>query len=241
MLALVTAVIALTGLNAAHAGTIFEDNEGGPGGGATPLLESRHATTGPVLADDFVPVAGGRVDSVTWWGSQANQNDLWEVTFHGNSATNQPDFPVIGQDFLTGLVGADPDGDGIFEFSANWTLPTVFAAGSQNWFSVANGTAGWLWAFAGQTGPQVGSENFDALVSVGGAPSIVAGPHDGPWALPTCPLCGANVNADLAFRINAVPVPAALPLFASALLGFGLLGRRRMRKQVEKGAFRRSQ
>lgn len=227
--ALAAAMLAVFGLEGARAATIFEHNEGGPGRGVlNPVLTSFHNTVGPVLADDFVPAAGGRVNSVTWWGSQANATDVWEVTFHGNSAANDPGFPVISQHFVSGVSGVDPDGDGVFEFTADWTpQDTSLAAGAQFWFSVANGRAGWQWALAGLAGPQVGAENFSALESVGGAPSIVAGPHDGPWALPTCPVCGAGIDADLAFRISAVPAPAALPLLASGLGVMGFFGWRR--------------
>lgn len=225
---------------AAQADTLFKWDEGGPGNGqfqsqaATPPpnipLISHHTALGPVLADDFVPVSTGSVTNVTWWGS-ATQNDLWEITFHGNSVANDPSFPFISQHFVN-AVGSDPDGDGVFKFTAAWTpMDTFLGAGNQYWFSVANGSSGWEWALAGAGGPQVGSENFFALESRGGAPSVAAGPHDGPWGLPTCQACGAAVRTNLAFQIDGVvPLPASLPLMLAGLAG--LFGLRRRQKAV---------
>ena len=113
--------------------------------------------------------------------------------------------------------GADPDGDGVFEFSAAWTpQDVVLAAGTDYWFSVANASGpGWTWANPG-VGPTVGSESFGAMVSVGGTPSVISGPHDGPWN----PV-SVTAKQDFAFRIwvEHIPEPGT-----TLLLGLGLLG-----------------
>lgn len=175
--------------------------------------QSFHNITGPVLADDFTPAYSGNVVQVDWWGTLAT-SPTWEITFHTNNI-NQPAVTLptggISQHFVT-AVGADPDGDGIYYYTAAWTPPDVYVlAGADYWFSVANALPGWNWA--NTTGiPTVGSQQFNPVVSVGASPSVITGPHDGPWTV-----VGSQ---DFAFRIlvdGAVPAPATL-----ALLGLGL-------------------
>jgi hypothetical protein len=212
---------------AADAATAFQWRTAAP----SPHV-STHGTTGPVLADDFIPAIGGVVSAVHWWGSQAAPADVWEVTFHrdaGGTPTGLPGAPAgtpaayyEAQHFV-GATGVDPDGDGIFKFSAAWTpMDMTIAAGTPYWFSVANGTPGWSWAAPTAGGPQIGAENLSALVSVGApqSPGLV-GPHDGPWA----PLT-AGAKTDFAFRIDVAPVPPALALLVTALGGLAFLSRR---------------
>lgn len=227
--AAISATLLLAQTTQAASFTVYESNEIGTGtvGVLDPDLVSFHNITGPVLADDFVAASSGTVSSVTWWGSGASVDDEWEITFHANSSANDPAYPLISQHFVTGIVGTDANTDGVWEFTANWIPQDTFlTSGTQYWFSVANGdNALWQWALAGPGGPQVGSENFFALESVGGDPSLVIGPHDGPWKLPDD---GSKpIQADLAFKISAVPIPAAAPLFASALALFGFMGWRK--------------
>ena len=56
---------------------------------------------------------------------------------------------------------------------------------------------------------------------------------NGIWYCQTCSFSelDATGNQTLGF-VNPVPLPGALTLFASGLVGLGMLGRRRMRKQV---------
>jgi hypothetical protein len=184
---------------------------------------------GPVLADDFTPAVSGRVVQIDWWGTApvlaGAAGDLWEITFHSDSAS-APSFPYIAQHFVT-AAGTDPDGDGIYLFTSSWTPQDVVLTGGQDyWFSVANGSASsaspWNWADALGAGPTVGSEQYDAMVSVGGDPSTVAGPHDGPWS--------SISDQDFAFRIWVeVPEPATLALMSLGLAGIGF---RRQRNKI---------
>ena len=183
---------------------------------------SRHGTNGPVLADDFISRVGGTVLSVEWWGSRplsATGTDQWEITFHtdagGVPAATLPS-GGISQHFVN-AAGADPDGDGIYHYQALWNPQDMFvAAGVPYWFSVANASGStWTWAIG--LPPTVGLEQFDAVVSTGVGPN--GGPHFGPW--------NSLEFTDFAFRINAVPVPAAVWLFGSGLLGLIAVARRK--------------
>ena len=182
---------------------------------------SRHGTLGPVLADDFDPMVSGTVTQVDWWGSGAltGEIDQWEITFHddvgGTPSTAYPD-GVISQHFAAS-GGVDPDGDGIYFYSALWEPQDLFiTAGVDYWFSVADASGpGWTWAngFA----PTVGSELYDATVSTGTAPN--GGPHFGPW--------GVIEGANFAFRIHVQPVPepSMLSLLGIALVAMGLVSK----------------
>jgi len=235
-------VSALTLSMGAQAAPIaFEWNEGGPGNGSLSLYSSHHAAAGPVLADDFISAVSGAVSSVTWWGgapiSGASNNDNWELTFHAHDAINNtPAFTLPGgglsQHFAT-VAGTDADGDGVYQYTTTWAPQDLtLSLGTQYWFSVANATgAGWLWADAIPGGPQVGSESVFAHQSVGGTPSLIPGPHDGPWSQVACPLCGRPTPTNLAFRVSAVPLPASLPMLAIGLGGLAGFARRRRRRR----------
>ena len=183
---------------------------------------SHHISNGPVLADDFIPAASGPVNRVEWWGSSA-ASDSWEITFHtDNAGIPNIDSPVEG-----GLVQHVPViasgvdiGGGIFHYTANWNpLDLSVTAGSSYWFSVANFFDDWTWALGGGAGLTTGSEIYDAARSTG-SDCTSGGPHCGPWVSLT--------NTDFAFRISAVPVPAAVWLFGSGLIG--LIGIARINK-----------
>lgn len=207
----------------------YEWDEGGAGSGVNSLHVSTHGLTGPVLADDFNPAISGWVTEVDWWGSAplvAGAPDLWEITFH-NDAGGIPAITLpsggINQHMVTSN-GVDPDNDGVFFYSAMWNPMDVFlTAGTDYWFSVANASASpgtWTWANPGGVSPTVGTEQFDAVVSVGGSGPI-SGPHDGPWT--------SIDNQDFAFRIhvNAVPEPTTLLLFGLGLLGLSGVSRKK--------------
>ena len=210
----------------------FEWTEGGPGNGTNSIHQSRHGVNGPVLADDFIAAASGKVIQVDWWGTAAQSNQF-EITFHndaGGVPAATPPSGGIDQQFVTS-AGVDPDGDGVFFFSSPWqVLPTSLSltSGNHYWFSVANFNFGWNWANAGAGGPTVGAESFTGVVSTGVGPN--GGPHFGPWN-PVLQPTGAK--QDFAFRIwvdSAVPEPSILALLGIGLAGFGFT---RKRKQLK--------
>lgn len=183
---------------------------------------SSHGVGGPVLADDFTSSVSGMVTSVEWWGSSPlviGGVDQWEITFHSDiGGTPSTTFPtgVISQHFVS-ATGFDPDGDGIFHYQTVWNPQDMFVtAGVDYWFSVAN-ASGSTWTWATGLPPTVGSEQYDAVVSTGIGPD--GGPHFGPWT--------GIPDTDFAFRINAVPVPAAVWLFGSGLIGLIGVARRK--------------
>jgi hypothetical protein len=182
---------------------------------------SFHTTGGPVLADDFIPIASGPVTSVTWWGSSA-ASDSWELTFH----TDNNGVPNIDDPFEGGLVQHVPviatgvnNGRSWLQYTATWSpMDISLTAGTSYWFSVANFADGWTWALANPTGPFIGTELYDAVQSTG-SDCLNGGPHCGPWTSLT--------GTDFAFRIEAVPIPAAVWLFGSGLLGLVGMARRK--------------
>jgi hypothetical protein len=184
---------------------------------------SHHATGGPVLADDFTPVASGAVTTVTWWGSAAT-SDIWEITFHtDNNGVPNIDNPIEGglvQHLPVIATGVD-NGRGWLQYTATWSpMDLILTGGNSYWFSVANANDGWTWALAQSGGPFIGSEQYDAVVSTG-ALCTNGGPHCGPWTSLT--------GTDFAFLIDttAIPIPAAVWLFGSGLLGLIGIARRK--------------
>ena len=98
------------------------------------------------------------------------------------------------------------------------SLTNFFTGGVQAWWigeegnaiSIAQGVAG-------------GVNGLSTLIAAGGIKTLVVSFGD--------PVKNGSTNSKLGFQVavnsSVVPVPAALPLLASGLLGMGLLGRRR--------------
>ena len=184
---------------------------------------SHHTTGGPVLADDFTPVASGAVTSVTWWGSVAT-SDQWELSFHtDNNGVPNIDDPFEGalaQHVPVTATGLD-NGRGFFQYTATWSpMDLILTAGNSYWFSAANFNDGWTWALAQAGGPFIGSEQYDAVESTG-SDCTNGGPHCGPW--------GSLAGTDFTFLIEttAIPIPAAVWLFGSGLIGLVGMARRK--------------
>jgi hypothetical protein len=202
----------------------YEWTEGGPGNGTNSIHWSQHITGGPVLADDFQTSVSGRVTQVDWWGSAPLTGlDNWEITFHPD-AGGLPQAVVSSQHLPVVAGGVDPDGDGVFFYSALWQPQDMFvSAGVDYWFSVANAQGpNWFWANAGGVGPTVGSELYTGAVSAGAPGS----PHFGPWS---SVFMADGTKQDFAFRIwvEPVPIPPALWLFGSGLLGLVGMAKRK--------------
>ncbi|OHE89146.1 MAG: hypothetical protein A3G75_01380 [Verrucomicrobia bacterium RIFCSPLOWO2_12_FULL_64_8] len=170
--------------------------------GQNSQFESFANDIGPVLADDFTPFLPGRADRLSWWGSRAS-SPFWVVTFIGDIG-GYPAFPFLRQKILTGSTFEI--GHGLFEFDAVWPEILELQGGTTYWFSVANLDPGWTWAHPAGAFPIFGTQHFGAVYSLGGDPSPIPGPYDGPWF----PLADQN----FAFRIlpRSTPEPATLTL-----------------------------
>ncbi|MEN9933103.1 MAG: hypothetical protein RIS17_1676, partial [Pseudomonadota bacterium] len=98
MLSLVSA--GLMAVEPASAAIVYQDL---PTSLATPPNISFHNAFGPVIADDFVPVASTHVNQLTWWGSRP-QTDQWEIVLQNNNAAlGQPANTPPGNNVSGGL------------------------------------------------------------------------------------------------------------------------------------------
>lgn len=189
---------------------------------ATPPNISFHNANGPVIADDFVPVGSGHVDTLRWWGSAAQSNQ-WEVVLQNNNAAlGQPAITPTGNNatgglkqFVTAMMtpSAIP---GIFQFDARVAPGWNIKAGTNYWLTVANAAPDWNWALA-LGGPTIGSENFNAHNSIGPGCGD-GGPHCGPWN---------DLHTDFSFQIGSVPEPSSWAMLITGFAAIGLASRRR--------------
>lgn len=188
---------------------------------------SRHGVGGPILADDFMSATGGYITRVEWWGNAA-PDTRWELAFHTDDPLlHQPnvDNPTTGAlrkyggdgSIVASGVADVPGHPNIFHFTADLPVSLAIAADTVYWFTVANFTQGWHWAYA-LGGPTVGSEFYNAQVSTGIGPCGDGGPHCGPWT---------DVHTDFAFRVNGVPEPATLAMVGLGLAWVAATSRRR--------------
>lgn len=220
-------LVAVTALPFAPAATVAYEHL--PEGNSN--VVSFHTIGGPVVADDFDPAVGssGVVVFAEWWGSLANSAQ-WELTLHSgglNGGIGQPlAIPPAtgGTKYFVNATGTDLGG-GLFYFSA--ALPGTFSInsgpvgfGSEYWFSVANASSGWTWAFAG-AGPTVGDDHWFGVQSFGSTPCGDGGPHCGAWS--------AINGRDFAFRLSTIPEPATMLLVGAGLVVLGGIRRLRTR------------
>ena len=222
------AIILLAAAHPAAADTVIYQNL--PTTLAAPPEISFHNATGPVIADDFVPISGGAIDHLTWWGSDTSNLQFEVVLQDNNPALGEPALTPAGNNVSGGLkqfVTATqtpysiPGLTGLFQYDANVAPGWNVAAGVDYWFTAANVVNGWNWAEA-LSGPSIGTEHFNAHSSTGPG-CLDGGPHCGPWT---------DIHTDFAFRIGAVPEPTT---WALMLIGFGGLGamlRARRRREL---------
>lgn len=193
-----------------------------PTSNALPPNISWHNAGGPVLADDFIPIFGGEITHLTWWGSEATSLDF-EVVLQNDNA-GQPGLTPAGnivsgglKQFVTATSFAYSI-PGIFQFEADVAPGWNVAAGTDYWLTVANFNNGWQWTQA-LAGPTIGSELYNAHSSVGPG-CLDGGPHCGPWT---------DVHTDFAFRIAGVPESSTWALMILGFGGAGVMLRRRTR------------
>ena len=184
---------------------------------ATPPNISWHNTSGPVIADDFVPIKSGRVTDLRWWGSlPTNRDSNFEVVLQNNNpllgqpANTPPGNNVSGglKQFVNATITSTAI-QGIYQFDAKVAPGWNIVAGTEYWLTTGNFQNGWNWAQA-LGGPTIGSENFNAHNSTGPG-CLDGGPHCGPWN---------DLHTDFSFQVG-VPEPAS---WAMLITGFGVVG-----------------
>jgi hypothetical protein len=132
---------------------------------------------------------------------------LSDVTYSGGTLTGTFDFNAgVFSNFDIVATGAAPGGD-VFNTNFNSTPTALIATNSSNSSELLVLTL------------------FAALPT---SPDTVTGGHVS--CLISCPTGELPVSGGSVVAVSAVPLPAALPLFASGLGALGLLGWRRKRK-----------
>jgi hypothetical protein len=165
------------------------------------------------LADPFSIPGGGTINQVTWFG--VGSSGTFNIFFYANNSGIPGASPLFSATGVTptqtdtGLTG--PSTQEIFQFTFNLPSGFVVPAGTTDFFSVFDPGALFGWS--------------------GSAPNpITGGSVFTPDGGATWSRDGVTVNQAFTLSnvpVSSVPLPAALPLFASGLAGLGLLGWRR--------------
>jgi hypothetical protein len=210
----VLALGAFTGGDAAAATILFEqplDNRLGFGGwnsNGPAHIATSPFTSSQQIADDFVLADASILSAISWFGQYddsavpvAGKDFAVRLFADGLAAPGtkiyEHSVSVVGID--TG--GATPSGDSILSYAVGLPVAQSVSAGTTYWLSILENDAStdsiWRWSFGGPDGP------FGLRFSELGA-----------WNL--MPVAGRN----LAFSLEGavVPLPAALPLMAVALV-----------------------
>jgi hypothetical protein len=176
------------------------------------------------LADPFSITGGGTINQVTWYGYNrvtSGPFGTFSVFFYANS-TVTPGTPGASLFSVTGVTptqtdtGQNQNGAEIFQFSFDLSPGLVVPTGTTEFFSVLEASPtsapfNFVWSFSAQTAGAVATTN-------GGTTWLPLSENQA-FTLSNVP-------------VSNVPLPAALPLFATGLAGLGLLGRRRKRKDI---------
>lgn len=174
------------------------------------------------MADNFNLGSNATVTGVAWWGGSEGFNDpdltnfdSFAVTIYASSA-GMPGGAVYSETFLTAdthptLVGHIDNSSlnpNAYRHNVTFTAPVSLSGGTEYWLSIGSINAdpdgdGYTWIMALASVDDVTA--FDDFAGTG-------------WG---------NDLGDLAFEVHAVPLPAAVWLFGSGLVGLFAVGRRR--------------
>lgn len=211
--------IAATSLGAAQAAVVVSQP-------LDPTKAGEYSNLGPSnqqVADDFTLSLAATLDSVTWYGRYddpalgvPNPTDFAIRFFDDNAGTPEvapilsltvSAAPVVSGSFYTDVAGAQIPW---YEYTA--ALPGLSLAADTFWLSIVeddagttpSGTTQWLWADTSTAGLR-SFRNADGQ----------------PW--------NTGLDTDHAYSLSGtvVPVPAAVWLFGTAMVGLAGFGRRR--------------
>ena len=215
--AIICSVLAAIGISSsALAATVYENpwNSLAPDGGGFSHFSQR-------LAGQFVLGAGTNVNRATWYGTMfsadpLNTGDTWNfnVIFYSNAASLPG--AVLSSAAVSAAVtdtGVNIGGERAYLFDASFADVALLGATSY-WFSALNTDIQTTFRWTGATAGLLSAISLDGI---NWNPSSQEG---------RTPLNFALYDGG---AVNVVPIPAALPLFATGLGALGLLGWRRKR------------